>query len=71
MQDASKLNPLENFDLQNWGTDHVAYLRKAVIDGVDGYAICSATGTVIGFSASRDKALGAIVQNDLEPMQVH
>ena len=67
--EATQLFP--NFDLQNWGVDHVAYLRKAVIDGVDGYAICSATGEVIGFSASHDKALGAIVQNDLEPLALH
>lgn len=60
-----------DFDLQNWGLEQVAYLRHAVVDGMSGYAICSATGVMIGFSVNRDKALGAIVQNELEPVSLH
>jgi len=71
MENQPLLNTTADFDLQNWGLEQVAYLREAVIDGVAGYAICSASGEVIGFSANRNKALGAIVQNDLEPMALH
>ncbi|MCA8928029.1 MAG: DUF1150 family protein [Alphaproteobacteria bacterium] len=71
MQNAPHATSPSEFDLQNWGLQQVAYLRPAVIDGLSGYAICSAAGVVIGFSESRDKALGAIVQNELEPMALH
>ena len=71
MQNQTHQNPAADFDLQNWGLEQVAYLRQAVVDGMSGYAICSAEGVVIGFSVDRDKALGAIVQNDLEPMALH
>jgi hypothetical protein len=66
MQQQAQPNISAEFDLQNWGMEQVAYLRRAVVDGMSGYAICSAAGVVIGFSASRNKALGAIVQNELE-----
>ena len=71
MEHQTQPNSANEFDLQNWGLEQVAYLRKSVVDGVEGYAICSATGVVIGFSEDRDKALGAIVQNDLEPVSLH
>lgn len=71
MQNQPHPNPVADFDLQNWGLEEVAYLRPAVIDGMSGYAIYSAAGVAIGFSVSRDKAVGAIVQNDLEPMALH
>jgi len=71
MEKQTQPNTTCDFDLQNWGLEQVAYLREAVVDGMSGYAICSATGVVIGFSVNRDKALGAIVQNDLEPIALH
>lgn len=71
MENQTQPNTSSDFDLQNWGLEQVAYLREAVVDGMSGYAICSAAGVVIGFSVNRDKALGAIVQNDLEPMSLH
>lgn len=60
-----------SFDLQSWGMHHLAYLRKAEVDGMNGYAICSADGQVIGFAVSREKAIGAIMQHELEhiPLQ--
>ena len=71
MEDRQEANTNIEFDLRNWGLQHVAYLRSAVVDGVSGFAICSATGEMIGFSVNRNHAVGAIVQNDLEPMALH
>ena len=49
----------------NWKT----FLSE--VDGIPGYAICAADGRMIGFSVNRDKAIGAIVQNELEPVGLH
>ena len=71
MQKKQATNALPNFDLENWGLQQVAYLREATVDGIPGFAIYSATGNMIGFSADGEKALGAIVQNDMEPFSLH
>jgi hypothetical protein len=63
--------PITESDLAGLGMNRMAYLRPAQVDGIRGYAICAADGTVIGFAPSRDKAIGAIIQNDLEPVALH
>jgi hypothetical protein len=60
-----------DFDLQNWGLQHIAYLRPSVVDGMRGFGIFSATGEMIGFAVNRGQALGAIIQNELEPVALH
>ena len=71
MEDRQSIDTGMEFDLENWGLQHVASLRRAEVDGVRGFAICSASGQMIGFSVNRNQAIGAIVQNDLEPVSVH
>ena len=71
MEDRQKLDPNTEFDLQNWGLQHMAYLRQTHVDGHRGYGIYSATGEMIGFATNRGQALGAIIQNDLEPVALH
>ena len=60
-----------DFDLQNWGLQQIAYLRPSVVDGMRGFGIFSATGEMIGFAVSRNQALGAVIQSDMEPMALH
>lgn len=53
------------------GMNQVAYLRAAEVDGMHGYAICAADGSVIGFAPSRTQAIAAIMQHDMELARVH
>lgn len=48
------------------GMHQLAYLREARMDGIQGFAICAADGSVIGFAPNRVKAMAAIIQNDME-----
>mgnify|MGYP005655723103 CR=1 FL=1 len=57
---------LDNIDLRGLGMNHLAYLRKDEMDGIKGFAICAADGSVLGFAPSRAQAIAAIMQNDLE-----
>jgi hypothetical protein len=58
-------------DFANWGLPVVAYLRHEDNGGEGGWSIHAADGTVIGAAPSRDTALAAIIQHDMEPMSVH
>ena len=53
-------------DLRDLGRMMVAYIRPAEADGVQGFAIHGADGTVIGFAPDRSTAIGAILQNGME-----
>ena len=53
------------------GMDRVAYVRLAVVDGLEIYTIHSAKGNAIGIMAGRDLAFAAVKQNDMEPVSVH
>ena len=58
-------------DLAHLGLDHLAYVRRAMIDDVPVWSIYSASGLPIGAAPTLEKAWGAIVQNDLQPVFVH
>ena len=57
-------------DLAGLGMHQMAYLREAKMDGTQGFAICAADGSVIGFAASRVQAMAAVMQNDMELVSV-
>jgi hypothetical protein len=61
----------EDLDLRALGMNQLAYLREAQMDGMNGYAICAADGNVIGFAPSRNQAIAAIMQNEMEMASVH
>jgi len=71
MAHTESIPSLNEFDLKSWGLNEVAYVRRAMMDGVNGFAICAADGRVIGFSPNKTKAEAAIVQNDLEVLVLH
>ena len=58
-------------DLENWGLEEVAYLKKDVVDEADVWAIYGAEGKRMGYAADRSVALALISQNDLTAMSVH
>ena len=62
---------LSEQELAGLGMNQMTYLRPGVVDGMKGYAICAADGSVIGFAPSRAQAIAAIMQNDLELVPLH
>jgi hypothetical protein len=61
---------LSEQDLAGLGMHRMAYLREAKMDGIQGFAICAADGSVIGFAPNRVKAMAAVMQNDMELVSV-
>ena len=60
------------FDLDSWGLDTVAYVKEERDDeGRTAWVIHGATGAPIGAAVSRELAMAATVQSDLEPLSVH
>ncbi|MDA1090915.1 MAG: DUF1150 family protein [Proteobacteria bacterium] len=58
-------------DFTEWGVPNVAYIKPVMINNITAYAIFAANGQQIGMSANREVARAAVIQNDLEPVNVH
>ncbi|MBK1698805.1 DUF1150 family protein [Rhodovibrio salinarum] len=58
-------------DLASWGLNDLAYVKPAVHEGQDVYAIHAADGTQMALVSDRDVAFAAARQHDLEPVSVH
>lgn len=58
-------------DLESLGLSEVAYLKAAVVDEMPGFAIYAANGVAIGFAPERNKAIAAIMSNDMALAAVH
>lgn len=70
-QPAARLRGLSPRDFAAFGLNHIAYVRPAKVDGVDGFAVHAADGTPLSVLADRDVAFAAVRQNDMEPFSVH
>lgn len=58
-------------DLAAWGGDFIAYLRPMDLDGRTVFIIHAADGREIGMASTRNEAIVAVMQNDMEPASVH
>jgi hypothetical protein len=58
-------------DFAALGSGGVAYVKPVIHDGQPAYGIFGADGTAMAIATSRDLALAAIKQNDLEPLDAH
>jgi hypothetical protein len=58
-------------DLARLGLNEIAYIREAVVNDEQVWAIFSASGDPIGAANSFDQAWGAVRQHDMEPARVH
>jgi hypothetical protein len=65
-----KLREMSPQDFALLGMQHLAYIKPSVVDGVLGFSIHAADGTQIGIAESRDLALAAVKQHDLEPVNL-
>jgi hypothetical protein len=68
MNDIRHLSSREFFAL---GVQNIAYVKEVTEDGVTGYAIHAADGSRLGLAETRDLAIVALKQHDLEPHSVH
>lgn len=58
-------------DLMALGLDEVAYIRTVVENGQKLFAVHAADGTRLGLMPTRETAVGAMLQNDLELVPLH
>lgn len=58
-------------DLMVLGLNQVAYIRPVVENGQHLFAVHAADGTRLGILPTRDMAVGALLQHDLEPVPLH
>jgi hypothetical protein len=65
------LRDLSAQDLAALGVEHVAYVRRIVMQDQVGWSIHLADGTQIAMADDRDVAFAAVRQHDLEPLSVH
>jgi hypothetical protein len=65
------IRPLSALQLGLLGINDVAYIKRIVEDGKEGFAVHAADGTRIAVLADRDLAFIVVRQNELEPVSVH
>ena len=53
------------------GLEDVAYVKRVVLDGTEGFAVHAADGTQMAVLPNRELAFAVIRQNDLDPVSVH
>lgn len=59
------------FNLEGWGIDNVAYLKKSVVNNEETWGIYAAEGVLVGVAPDLATAQFVIKQNDLEPLIAH
>jgi hypothetical protein len=63
--------PMSPGDFTEWGVPYVAYIKPVVLEDSTAYAIFAANGQQLGIADTLDMARAVVVQNDLEPVNVH
>ena len=66
--DIRHLSPV---DFARLGAGQVAYVRPVLIDGQQAWAIHAADGTPMAVAPTLELASAAIVQHEMQPVQVH
>ena len=64
-------HPMSAQDFAEWGANHGAYIRPIDLEGKTVYGVFSADGRQLGLTETLDLARAAVIQNDLEPVNVH
>jgi len=71
MQYIEGIRELSARELGMLGMNDVAYVKRVVEDGTEGFAVYAADGTRMAVVPNRDLAFAAVRQNDMEPVSVH
>ena len=57
-------------DLRSLGLGQLAYVKPITLDGGQGFAVHAADGTRLAILATREAAVMAARQNDMEPIEL-
>ena len=71
MNTVDSLRTLSSRELYALGIQDVAYVKKVREDGVEAFAVHAADGTRLGLLPTRDIAVSALLEHDLEPVALH
>jgi hypothetical protein len=71
MNATEKLRAISPTDLAQLGMQWVAYIKAVEVDGATAFGIFSADGKQLAIVPTRESAIAAARQNDLEPLSVH
>jgi hypothetical protein len=71
MNEVVRIGTLSPQDLMALGLEQIAYIRPVEIEGGAVFAVHAADGTRIAILKSRDLAVAAIHQHELEALSVH
>ena len=58
-------------DLARLGLNEIAYIKQAIVNDKQVWAIFNASGDPVGAAQSFDQAWGAVHQHDMAPSRVH
>ncbi len=58
-------------DLAALGVHDIAYIKPKMVHGQLAFAVHAADGAELAVLPSRESALAAVKQNDMEPLSVH
>ena len=58
-------------DLAALGVSDIAYVRPATVDGQRVFVVHAADGAELAVLPTRESAIAAVRQNDMEPLSVH
>jgi hypothetical protein len=71
MNPSGRLREMSLADLAALGLQGVAYIRPALVDGMQAFSIFAADGTPIGVVPTLEIARAALREHDLEEVTVH
>ena len=71
MQYIEGIRQLSERELGLLGMNDVAYVKRVVEDGAEGFSIHAADGTRMALLPDRNLAFAVVRQNDMEPVSVH
>jgi len=71
MSPGDDLHAMPAPEFAHFGVPHVAYVKRAIVNGEVVYAIHAADGTELGVARDHRTAVATLRQNGLEAMSVH
>ncbi|MDJ0944059.1 MAG: DUF1150 family protein [Kiloniellales bacterium] len=71
MNTTAQIRQITAQDLAALGVHHIAYVKPTTVDGQLVFVVHAADGAELAVLPSRESAIAAIRQNDMEPLSVH
>ncbi len=71
MNTTAQIRQITPQDLAALGVHDIAYIKPKTVHGQQVFAVHAADGAELAVLSSRESALAAIKQNDMEPLSLH